>query len=266
MKTMNIICGGITGCVLGASFAIAGDMGSIHYKPVAAKSSFRPVGSLFGGFASLNANHSEGFLGPDARVFSYNAQGNANNGGFVGAFLGMEHALPSPGLFMQAGLEYDYFDHSSPSGYSIIGVDSTNATLYNYDYSIQSQQAMVVAKLFTTFQSQSGPVFPYVFGGIGAAFNNASDFHTATKNTASMNSPAIFDNNKTSAFSYAVGLGVDTNVSEHLRIGMAYRLSHFGNASLGNGHLSSNQNPTSFALNTPSSYANQLMFQISYLA
>ena len=134
-----------------------------------------------------------------------------------------------------------------------------------------AEHQLSVAKLFATANLSalpSHPFYPYVSVGLGAAFNDASQFNTSTEETGSVNLTPTFKSRSTTDFSYTLGLGVDTNVNQHVRVGVGYRFSDFGNASLSNGAIVFNQYryPTSFSLSVPNTYANQFIAQITYVA
>ena len=257
------------GCLLSSFLATAGELGSTPLSIMG----FRPVVSLFGGVAGLSSNNSQTFHGTDDEIFvyNYNGQDTSTTTGFVGVFFGAEHQLSYPGLFIDAGLEYDYFGHGKASGMNSVGIEPGTSTLYQYNYNIQSQQVLAVAKLFATANLSalpSHPFYPYVSVGLGAAFNDASQFNTSTEETGSVNLTPTFKSRSTTDFSYTLGLGVDTNVNQHVRVGVGYRFSDFGNASLSNGAIVFNQYryPTSFSLSVPNTYANQFIAQITYVA
>lgn len=109
--------------------------------------------------------------------------------------------------------------------------------------------------------------FPYFSVGLGAAFNNANDFRTRIEELG-VNVTPVFRNHSQSAFPYTLGVGVDTPINQQTRLGLGYRFSDFGAASLTKGEVVINQYraPVDFALSTPHIYANQLIVQLTYLA
>lgn len=251
----------LTSCLLVSTFASAGELGS----PVAPSQGFRPVVAVLGGVAGVNASRSQVFIGTDDDVFTYNSRGNNKTTGFVGAFLGVEHELPSPNFLMQLGVEYDYFGNIKVHGINAVGIEPRTSTHYNYSYRLQTQQVLAVAKLLVTTHQ----IFhPYAAVGLGAAFNDASRYNVSTHERGSINLTPLFDNNTHTAFSYSLGLGVDTDITQQVRLGLGYRYSSFGKASLGDGRIVFNNYsfPTSFAPSITNFYANQFIAQISYLA
>ncbi|MCX7118259.1 MAG: outer membrane beta-barrel protein [Legionellales bacterium] len=250
----------LIGCLLSAPLATAGELG-----PLTPPARFRPVVTLTGGAAWINTTQSQTFSGTDGELFAYHRNNSNHTTGLVGAFLGIEHPLQNPNFLVQAGLEYTYFGGANVGGLNSVGIEPNTSTLYQYNYHIQTQQALVVAKLLTTMHD----VFhPYVSVGLGGAFHQASSFATSSTETGSLNLTPNYENRSQSAFSYSVGLGLDTNISERVRLGFGYRFSGFGEASLGKGQIELNQYafPVPFGLNTSPLYANQFIAQLSYLA
>lgn len=268
MQSERIIFGVVlSGCLLSSFIASAGELGSA----VTLTSDYQPVISLIGGVASVNMSHSQAFIGTDDDRFVYNSNHSNKTTGLIGAFLGVEHQLPYPYLFMQAGLEYSYFANVNAGGSNSVGIEPLTSTLYHYNYHIQTQQILALAKLFTTTElpkTAHHPIYPYVAVGLGAAFNHAGQYNATAQEAGSLNITPTFNSNTNTAFSYSLGLGVDTNVDQHIRIGVGYRFSSFGNASLGNGNIVFNNHtfPVPFTLNVTNPYANQFVAQISYLA
>ncbi|MCW8408821.1 outer membrane beta-barrel protein [Legionella sp. PATHC035] len=258
----------LASCFALSSLASAGSMGSIA--PV---QGFHPVFTLFGGVAGLDAktNSPQTFSGTDDEQFLYVSKKHNQTTGFVGGFLGTEYQLPHPGLFLQAGVEYDYFGNAWINGQNAVGIEPDTSTLYNYSWRIQTQQVLAVAKLFTTTELTFGAphqLFPYLSVGLGAAFNNANEFSTMTEETGSINLTPTFNDHTHSAFSYTLGVGVDTSINQQMRFGVGYRFSDFGKSSLDEGQVVFQQYkaPVPFALSTAHTYANQFMVQLSYVA
>lgn len=258
MYTRKIITG-LVGFMVSSSIAMAGSMGAIE-QPV-----ISPVITLFGGVGFFNVNHSpEVFTGTDDDIFTYYNNRQHSNSGLLGVFVGGEHALPRPGLFMQGGLEYTAFENSRIKGSHSVGIEPATSTYYNYKYTIQTQQLLAVAKLFGTLKER---YHPYVSVGLGAAFNDSTAFSVSTTETGSLNIAPIYGNHTKTAFSYSAGLGVDADLNQHVRLGLGYRFAGLGKSSLGNGSVNMNtySYPTGFSLSAGNAYVNQLVAQISYV-
>lgn len=260
MRQKKTICS-LVGCLLSTSLATAGDMG-----PVAAPSpTFRPVIAAFGGFANINMNHSQRFIGTDDDVFSYQSRSHNQTNGLVGGFLGAELPFANANFSMQAGVAYTYYGNNTLRGDNGVGIMPSTTTFYHYHYRVQTQQVAAVGKLLTTFHTI---LHPYALVGLGAAFNHAGNFDADTQQIGNLNLTPNFRSHSRSSFSYNLGLGLDADVNDHVRVGLGYQWSDLGKASLGAGRIVFNQYtfPVSFTLNTRQLYANQLIAQISYLA
>lgn len=109
-------------------------------------------------------------------MFTYTSSGSGENAGFIGVFLGVEHTLPwfsRPGLFIQTGVEYNYFENIGISGINTVGIEPVTSTTYNYNYKFQTQQVLGIIKLFATTYER---YHPYGKIGLGAAFNHAGQY------------------------------------------------------------------------------------------
>lgn len=248
--------------IMGCLFSLAG-----YAEPIgeAVWAGYRPVLSLLGGVAGEDTTHSQTF---NDGLFVYHGLENGTSS-FLGGFLGVEHPFHYQSLFMQLGIEYNYFWDIPIYGLSSVGEPETY-TNYTYDYILQTQQALAVAKFFTSVELLTIPshiFYPYVSVGLGVAFNHSSQYNTAPQGTECANLPPVFGNNMNVNLSYSVGLGVDTNITQHIRVGLGYQFSHFGRASLHSGEIVFNNYyfPTNFALNVPNVVANQFLAQVSYL-
>ncbi|CAM3060942.1 Opacity protein and related surface antigens [Legionella steigerwaltii] len=250
-----------------SSLASAGTMDSIP-----SSQGVHPVITVFGGVAGLDVNNStQSFSGTDDDLFVYYSKKHNRTTGFVGAFLGTEYQLPRPGIFLQAGVEYDYFGNVRTKGLNAVGIEPDTSTFYDYSWRVQTQQVLAVAKLFATTELTLGAphqFFPYLSVGLGAAFNNANEFSATTEETGSINVTPTFDDHSQSSFSYTLGIGVDTPINQQMRFGLGYRFSDFGKASLDEGQVVVNQYkaPVSFALSTSHIYANQFIVELTYVA
>jgi len=230
---------------------------------------FHPVVTAFGGYASLNAANSQSFIGTDGQQFVYENQASGKNTGFTGGFVGFEHKLPKfngglwPDYFLQTGVEYDYFGSISVSGENNVGIEPASYTTYAYSYRLQSQQIMGVIKGFGSYRKK---YHPYVSVGLGAAFNNLVNYSATTAETGALNLTPLYANHSSNQFTYAIGIGVDTDVFQQIRLGLGYRYSNFGQTQYNTGEIAINNTvlPVPFNLGAPHAFANQFLAQITY--
>lgn len=264
MSLKGIIISLIT-CAMCSPCSYAGTMGGDT-------TAFKYVGTLWGGLANITvqSEHKRRFISTDDDQFIYRSKNNSKNAGVVGVFLGAEHSLPHPGLFMQAGVEYADFANARARGLNWVGIEPATFTFYRYHFNVHSQQMLAVAKLFTTTSLPSTThllLYPYISVGLGASFNNASEYVAATPELGSVNLTPVFHGKTNTAFTYNLGVGFDTPITQQLRFGLGYQFCSLGSARLGHGNIVMNQYvyPVSFSLHSPHVYANQLIVRMSYL-
>ncbi|MDF1678790.1 MAG: acyloxyacyl hydrolase [Legionellaceae bacterium] len=227
-----------------------------------------PVIAFQGGYACLDASKRQArFVGSDDNLFSYMPSASSCDTGFYGAFLGGERFLrdvASYPIWLQAGFEYDGFGQVDISGTNAVGVDAASSTVYKYRYAVGTQQILASMRLFTTTYHR---LHPYGEAGIGIALNHASAYQATTRETGNVNVTPNFSNHSTTKLSYILGLGLDAQLTPHLRCGLGYRYSYFGTASLDNGAVSTDTAtiPVAFNVSAPNLYANQLLARATYV-
>lgn len=252
--------------LLGTSLVQASTMGPVSSRP------YRPVVTVFGGVANLSVkSNSNAFVGTDEDIFTYSGKTKSRTAGLVGVFLGTEPHYTYKDFFFQAGLEYNYFGNAYAGGLNTVGIEPEPeiVTLYHYQYTLQTQQLLAVGKLFKTVQlSQMNRTFyPYFSAGLGVAFNRAQNYQLTTAEVDPLNLSPIFANHTNTSFSYNLGVGIDTALNEHARIGVGYKFSDFLKTKLNKGKIIFNQYayPVSFSLQSPHTYANQFEVHVSYV-
>src|SRR3990167_5278570 len=229
-----------------------------HHHSSSLYRNYRPVLSFFGGAARMNPSRSQTYLGTDNNLFSYESQNENNTTGLVGAFLGVEHPLPHSHFLTQTGIQYTQYASTNVNAPHIVGIDPNTSTLHNYRYNFRGRQLLLVAKFLTTVNKK---YHPYISVGVGASFNTMGHFNTSTTETGSINLAPTFNSNTHRAFSYSLGLGMDTTVSKHVRIGLGYQFTDLGSASLANGGVVFNNytSPVPFIPRLSHVYVNQLI-------
>lgn len=229
---------------------------------------FRPVFSLQGGYASMNAGgKNQSFGGSDTDIFTYRSSSKTKSTGFIGLFVGGERVLPwlsHPDLSLQAGVDYNSFGNVNIKGVNTVGIEPGTATDYNYRYSFQTQQVLGLVKLLATTYERF-----HVYGevGLGAAINQLNHYTATTAQTGNINITPQFSNRSQTQFSYTLGLGVEADITKNVRVGVGYRYSNFGTPSLGNGmvNFGNYHAAVPFNIGNSNSYSNQFIARISYL-
>jgi opacity protein-like surface antigen len=189
--------------------------------------------------------------------YIYNAQKPSQSGALFELFLGSEWAF-HPHWALQFGADLDQvYTNYNANGTLIQGTDLSTASYFKYNYSAISKQLMAEAKLLFTLKEK---IHPYLLGALGASFNTAYNFNTNS-------SPAAFTqdfgDNTTTAFTYALGLGVDFDIREEIRLGVGYRFSDLGRVSLGSASI--NNVPASGTISQPHLYSNIVLGQITFV-
>ena len=72
---------------------------------------------------------------------------------------------------------------------------------------------------------------PYVSGSLGVAFNQANHY-TSTPNHSTVSSTPLFEANTTTAFTYTVGAGIQTDINATWQVGLGYEFSDWGMSAL----------------------------------
>ncbi|HSW71338.1 MAG TPA: hypothetical protein VLH77_05100, partial [Gammaproteobacteria bacterium] len=150
----------------------------------------RPLFSIFGGVARLNPSQTQSYTGADDTQFNYSRQVPYDFMGFAGLFLGLEHPLSNLPFFTQVGLEYTLFSGDKISGQHSVGMDPSTFTSYQYHYLFQSRQFLFKAKILTLIKQR---FYPYLFFGLGPAFNTLGNFQVSPTQSGSLNLTPTFE-------------------------------------------------------------------------
>ena len=70
-----------------------------------------------------------------------------------------------------------------------------------------------------------------------------------------------YSDNTESSFTYSLGLGVDMDITEHLRLGVGYRFADLGKVRLGDAEI--NTTEVAGTLSQDHLYANEILVQLS---
>lgn len=258
-RTFSLSCS-----ILTCSLATAGTMGGASLEK-----GIQSILSVQGGYSANNlGSSSKIYVNALADTFTYYNKNNSTSTGFIGGFIGAEVPfswLPHPGMRLQTGVEYNYFGSAHIAGVNTVGLEPALATVYQYNYQVQTQQVLGIIKLLATTYER---FYPYGEVGLGAAFNKANRYRATTTDAGVINLTPYFIDQTNSQFSYSLGVGVDMQMMEKIRVGLGYRYSNFGTPSLGAGAVTygSYSYPVPFRLNNVRADANQLLARISYIA
>jgi opacity protein-like surface antigen len=141
-------------------------------------------------------------------------------------FLGRQHALSSR-LTGQLGVAFA--DTTSGKLVGNIWEDANpNFNNFNYSTEVNQMRLSIKGKLIADVNK---PLLPYITAGLGAGFNHAYHFTITPKLVEEVPAPP-FNSNKTTAFTYTWGAGVQRNINQHWQAGVGYEYAHWGNTTL----------------------------------
>jgi opacity protein-like surface antigen len=199
------------------------------------KYQLRPLLTITGGYSMMTELHQDQeYLFPDGSAFNLYSS-SAVHEGSAGAFMGAEYQL-QPEFAIQMGLGYYQPSPFVIHGHENQGISGSPDTFnyYNFQYKINLRQLLLETKLLYSWRT----IFhPFISLGLGSSFNNAYNYQINYPSFLTF-SPEFY-NNTQNHFSYRLGLGIDIDATENLRIGIGYSYADFGIADLGAGHIGS---------------------------
>ena len=188
---------------------------------------------------------------------SYQSNASWQTAADAGGFVGLEHAFTNR-FIMQFGVSGYVDAQLSPNGNVWQFADQRFDNL-TFSYQIHHSRVMVESKLLGQL-TRYASLHPYVSGGMGAAFNNAGAYQEDSI-TSGVSPSRSFSNHQQTSFTWAAGVGIDYDLSSHVRMGVGYQFANLGSASL---EVSPGQQTTQ----TPSIanlYTNQIRFQATFI-
>ena len=178
--------------------------------------------------------------------------------GDFGGFLGIELAVTN-WLNTQMGIA-GYGDTAIPISGAVWQFTVPAFDDLHYSYRVHHGRVVFANKLLTTMPRWQA-TNPYFSWEIGAAFNRAEGYQEYAV-IPGVNPAAPFASHSRTAFTWAVGVGVDYSVNPHIRTGIGYQFADLGATSLGSTTAATSSSAT---LSLPHLYANQLRFQLTYV-
>ena len=159
---------------------------------------------------------------------------------------------------LQGGVAYAQAGTYKINGSLIQGADAPYADQYNYQFHAVTRQVLAQAKFMRPYHDT---FYPYILVGLGASFNTASNFSTSVPPFLTFTRE--YQNNTSSSFAYRVGVGVDVDIAQHLRLGVAYRFADLGGIRLGSASI--DNIGVSGRLSQSNLYANEGLIQLTYI-
>jgi len=221
---------------------------------------WRIVGGVeAGAVVTSNAGKSKTFPieSPTDEFYEYSRHHKTQTKAIYGGFIGAEWRGLS-NWDIQLDVKYSQSSHFSVNGTLTQGIDVLSQDSYNYKYKIDVRQLLFDAKFSYVNCSRFKP---FAIVGLGASFNRAYSFTTTVPPLLTFTRD--YKNKTTTGFTYAVGAGLDFEMTECLYLGVSYRFTDFGKASLGSASI--DDIPVSGTLSQSSFYANQVIAQLTFL-
>lgn len=110
-------------------------------------------------------------------------------------------------------------------------LEDGNPNLNNFTYTYKIRNSRIALKAKTLYDPNCYDLLPYLSGSIGAGFNKSSSFVITPTIVEEVPAPAFLDFNHT-AFSYTLGVGLETNVDLNWRVGIGYEYQGWGESRL----------------------------------
>lgn len=222
--------------------------------------SWHPVFSLGAGSSSAKPGDAQEFPIVNQitdEFYYYSGTQKTQNSGLLDILLNAEWNFNTDWM-IQAGLDYNRTQPFLANGILLQGADAQSADTYLYTYKVLTNQILLNSKLLYTLKNR---FHPYLFGGLGAAFNKAYKYSVNIPRYITF-SRNFYDNNTTD-FSYAVGAGLDVDLTSAMRVGIGYRYTDLGKMKLGNAYIDTT--PVAGTLTQNNLHANQFLVQLSWL-
>ncbi len=222
---------------------------------------WRPIVSIGSGAAlSSGLGQSKTFpiLNPVTdQFFVYSPKNSTQTVGVFDGFAGVEWAF-QPNWSLQMGFDYNQAWNFAAEGTLLQGADAQSADQYTYQYSVLTRQLLAEGKLLYRFKDR---YLPYILLGLGAALNDATDYETNVPPFLTFTRQ--YKNHTQTSFTYTVGIGMDVDILDHLRLGLGYRFADFGQISLGNATIDTSK--VNGTLSQTHLYVSEILAQITWV-
>jgi opacity protein-like surface antigen len=245
-------CVGLLLCSLAHADGVLTEPMTMHWKPLVG------IGGGVASTGNLGASQTFPIQNPVAdEYYLYSPSHQTQTQGLFEVFLGAEHALPK-NWRMQAGLAYNQSGTYNAQGTFIQGADAGSADQYAYNYHVVGRELLAQAKFMHPYRDK---FYPYFLLGLGGSLNKSSAYSTNAPPFLTFTREYL--SNTAHSFAYKLGLGVDMDLTQHARIGLAYRFSGLGSVALGSASIDSIA--VSGTLSQSNLYANEVLVQLTYL-
>lgn len=201
----------------------------LSLQPLTAAADIRPIVSVLGGITSPHFSSGQNItlLEPFQDRFTAN---NTDSAEFGGIFAGVETTLVNHflGQFGLSILRSNYF---SANG-TILQFNNPEFENLGYKENIRSTTIMAEVRLLYAIHAAK-TIYPFVVAAAGEARNDTSDYSEYPLAGFAVTHPDAFGGATSYSFTYAVGVGVEMAMTDHVRAGLSYRYANLGNARSG---------------------------------
>lgn len=222
--------------------------------------SWHAVIGLAGGFGGIkNPKHSQSFPIQNPATdeyYHYTSDKQTKTSALSELFLGAERPFFSSWI-VQGGLAYTRMGSVPVNGLFLQGADPGSTNDYTWRYDVREQVLLAQAKMM---YSGYGRFYPWLLMGLGASFYKTSGF--ATNVPPFLAFTREYANHNSNSLAYRAGLGMDMDISAHMRVGLSYRFSGLGQ--IRTGAASINAVAVAGTLSQSGRYSNDAMFQLTY--
>ncbi|MDX1901229.1 MAG: outer membrane beta-barrel protein [Gammaproteobacteria bacterium] len=218
-------------------------------------SNLHPVFGIAYGVDNVNLTQNKiiALIAPFENTYKSSHRGEAS---VYNLFVGVESAFQH-NIFGQIGLSY-YLTNTLTTKGDILQFNDPSFNNLSYQFKTKNQRILIETKLLFTLKQN---LHPYLLAGAGLAFNRSYGYSEQSLDGASVPMQSSFANHSATSFSYTVGLGVDVDVSTHVRLGGSYRYVDLGQAGLG---TTASQSSTQ-TLNYNHLKTNEFLVQLDYI-
>ena len=220
--------------------------------------SVHPLLTVDAGLSSMNVDQGVNLTEGGNIQYNFRPAHTQKSSATVGAFLGAEWRQPD--WAMQLGLGY-----YQPSPVTIGGIDSQGIIgspltydNYNYRYTATARQLLVEGKLLYNWRHLYHPYFSF---GLGGAFNSATGYQI--DNPPFLAFAPQFASRNNNCFSYRIGLGLQYDLNENLRVGAGYHFADFGFNNMGRGQIDTT--PISGSIKQEHFYTNEFTGELTLI-
>lgn len=219
--------------------------------------SYHPVFILTGGTATARVGQSQVFPIIDSSSYNFAINKAFTTELLGGGYAGMEFDF-HPDWYLQTGLSYYQVSAFTSRGLLTQGADPQSSDQYLFRYRVNSRRVLIDERLLYNNCHQYHPYIAFAFG---VAFNKAYGYQVDYPPFLTF-SP-LFSSNRTTAFTYRLGFGIDVDTLANLRLGIGYRFSDLGKVSLGSGHIDTVK--IGSTLTQSHLYTQELVAQLTYM-